>query len=59
MEIAEHERNSLWQSIVYSDYGYISYRSNNCVDMTINYFEKAFNIHNLNEHTLHIIYNQI
>lgn len=53
MEIAEHERNSLWQSIVYSDYGYISYRSNNCVDMTINYFEKAFNIHNLNEHTLH------
>lgn len=53
IKIAETQNNTLWRSIVYSDYGYISYRGSNCKKQTINYFEKAFNCHELNDNTLH------
>lgn len=52
-DIAESENNKLWKSIVYSDYGYISYRVLNDKRMTINYFKKAFDCQDSVHQTLH------
>lgn len=51
-DIAESENNALWKSIVYSDYGYISYRALNDKKMTIYYFKKAFDCQDSEHQTL-------